>query len=146
MTRRSSFKVRDIAAGEHSLCARIYHDAWNNALPDILRFISPTDIESETQGERIFVGVLDKEISGYVSVWEPDCFIHHLYVDPSAQRSGLGRALVARVEALVGRQPITLKCQLANTGAMRFYLALGFEESSDVGADEYGRWIRLVKR
>ena len=146
MAQRSNFKVRDIAAGEQTRCARIYHDAWNSALPGKPRVISSADLESETQGERMFVGVLDKEVAGFVSLWEPDCFIHHLYVDPSAQRSGLGRALIARVEALVGHQPITLKCQLANTGAMRFYAALGFEESSDVGTDEFGRWVRLVKR
>lgn len=145
MIRESKFEIREIAPGEYAACAVIYADAWNGVLPAVPSKISEVDFQAETEGERILVGILDGQIVGYVSIWEPDSFIHHLYVGPLAQGLGLGRALMSHSEELAGRQPLSLKCQLANAGAIGFYKSLGFEESRDAGTDEFGNWVRLVK-
>ena len=64
---------------------------------------------------------------GFVSVSEPDDFIHHLHVDPKFLRHGIGRALL---RALPG-WPTTrfrLKCLSLNTAALAFYRAPGFAQ------------------
>lgn len=145
MTRKSKFEVREIAPSEHAACATIYASAWNGALPAAPRVISSADFEGETEGERILVGILNGQIAGYVSIWEPDWFIHHLYVDPLVQGAGLGRALMSRAVRLASPRALSLKCQLANTGAIGFYKSLGFRESSETGTDEHGSWVLLIQ-
>ncbi|WP_080410222.1 GNAT family N-acetyltransferase [Burkholderia ubonensis] len=53
------------------------------------------DFDAQTEGERLLVAEDDgARLAGFVSVWEPDHFIHHLYVDRSHHRRGIGRALL----------------------------------------------------
>ena len=101
MTHDSKFEIREIARGEHAACAIIHINAWNSAFSDFPRKIDLADFERETEGERILVGLLNGQIVAYASIWEPDWFIHHLYVDPLAQRVGLGRVLMNTVVGLV---------------------------------------------
>lgn len=79
---------------------------------------------------------------GFASIWEPDSFLHHLHVDPSYQRQGIGTALLQRAAQLVP-SGIGLKCQTQNLGALRFYANHGFTESDERGQDQYGEWVRL---
>ena len=145
MEQEPRLTIRAVATDEHATCTMIHANAWNGALPAYQRKISVADFEGETEGEQIFVGILNGQIVAYISIWEPDWFIHHLYVDPLAQRAGLGSALISHSEKLAGQQPLSLKCQLANAGALGFYRSLGFVESTETGTDEFGSWVRLVK-
>lgn len=80
-------------------------------------------------------------LAGFVSVWEPDYFIHHLYVDRLHHRRGIGRELL---RALPG-WPATryrLKCLCANAPALAFYRASRFTEIG-VGAPEDGEYRLL---
>ena len=138
-------KIRKVEAREHKTCARIYASAWNLALPDAQREIGLDEFKSEIAGELTLVATLDEQIVGYVSIWEPDWFIHHLYVVRSNHRSGIGASLIKHAEQLAGARPLSLKCQTDNAGALEFYSALGFSEFSECGVDEYGAWVRLVK-
>ncbi|AIY41049.1 acetyltransferase [Collimonas arenae] len=88
-----------------------------------------TDLEQQTRGEAILVAEDELgAIAGFIAIWEPDHFIHHLYVVPSQQRRGVGRALLA---ALPGWpvQKYSLKCLLLNHVAATFYRANGFVEA-----------------
>ncbi|EHR73315.1 acetyltransferase [Burkholderiales bacterium JOSHI_001] len=78
---------------------------------------------------------------GFVGVWRPEAFIHHLYVRPDAQRCGVGRALL---QALHHHLPLPwqLKCLDANTRALAFYQALGWQEMGR-GGDDDGPWRLL---
>lgn len=145
MTDHSKLEVRAATSSEHGYCAAIYGKAWNLALPDAQRTIGLADFESEVEGERILVAVLNEQIVGYVSIWEPDWFIHHLYVDPKAHRVGVGKTLVSHTLALATSNQVSLKCQIANIGALHFYRSLGFTETREVGSDEYGGWVRFEK-
>ncbi|TCW83991.1 GNAT family N-acetyltransferase [Burkholderia sp. SRS-46] len=86
------------------------------------------DFDAQTQGERLRVAEDEAgQLVGFVSVWEPDHFIHHLYVDQQQLRRGIGRALL---HALPG-WPATryrLKCLRANDAALAFYRACRFVE------------------
>lgn len=85
----------------------------------------PDDFDVHTEGERILVAVVGAEIQGFASIWEPDSFLHHLFVHPSALRQGIGRVLLAQCGRYFTRPP-TLKCLRANGRALRFYQAQGW--------------------
>jgi GNAT superfamily N-acetyltransferase len=83
-------------------------------------------------------------VLGFVGVWLPEAFIHHLYVRADAQRRGVGRALLL---ALRDHLPLPwqLKCLDANTRALAFYQALGWLEAGR-GEDDDGPWRLLHYR
>ncbi|KAA3654644.1 MAG: N-acetyltransferase [Proteobacteria bacterium] len=89
-------------------------------------------------GEAVHVAMVAGEIAGFVSVWVPERFIHHLYVSPAYQRAGIGRALLRLCEARYGR-PLSLKCVTRNVRARCFYQQCGWRcEGGGVGED--GPW------
>lgn len=100
------------------------------------------DFEAQTEGELLRVAEDDGgRLAGFVSVWEPDNFIHHLHVYRPHHRSGVGRALL---HALPG-WPATryrLKCLCANAPALAFYAACGFVEIG-TGSAEDGEYLLL---
>ena len=65
-------------------------------------------------------------VVGFVAVWQQDAFIHHLYVSAGSRRSGVGTRLLASLTPWLPL-PWHLKCVLANSSAMRFYQARGFD-------------------
>lgn len=101
-----------------------------------------SDFDTQTEGERLLVAEDDSgQLAGFISVWEPDHFIHHLYVCGRRHRRGIGRALL---RALPG-WPATryrLKCLRANAPALAFYRASCFTEIG-VGAAEDGEYLLL---
>ena len=137
--------IRQSNDGEFTVCAAIYTDAWNFAFPEHQRAISVVDFEAEVVDDLTLVAVIDRRIIGYIAIWEPEWFIHHLYIDPLIHGNGVGTALISHLERLAAPHSISLKCLLNNTSAMGFYKALGFMETSDTGADAYGNWARLTK-
>jgi GNAT superfamily N-acetyltransferase len=95
-----------------------------------------TDLSQQTQGETILVAQDEQAaIAGFISIWEADHFIHHLYVDTRLHKRGIGRALLAALPGWPG-QRYTLKCLVLNHVAADFYRASGFAETArDVGVD-----------
>ncbi len=95
-------------------------------------------------GEEIHVAISDRKIVGFVAIWAPDRFIHHLYVDPKYQGRGIGSELLRMCENVYGT-PLSLKCDTCNERAQRFYRKKGWLPSEKgVGAD--GPWVRLESR
>ncbi|WP_081584748.1 GNAT family N-acetyltransferase [Herbaspirillum rubrisubalbicans] len=97
-------------------------------------FFSLADFDMETEGEQHLVALYNEQPVGFVSVWQPSNFIHHLHVDPNYLRRGIGKALLS---ALPGwkRSCYQLKCVSANSGALVFYLAHGFTKVGEGYAD-----------
>lgn len=85
----------------------------------------PTDFDAHTEGERILVATVNGEVLGFASVWEPDSFVHNLFVHPSAKRRGLGQALLEGCSRYFDKPP-TLKCLTENVSAVQFYQAQGW--------------------
>jgi ribosomal protein S18 acetylase RimI-like enzyme len=84
------------------------------------------DFASQSKGESVFVCArADGEIAGFMSIWEPEAFIHMLFIRPECQGLGAGTALI---EALPGwpRRRYRLKCLVRNIAARRFYERIGF--------------------
>ncbi|MEZ6188438.1 MAG: GNAT family N-acetyltransferase [Planctomycetota bacterium] len=83
--------------------------------------------DDDTAGERVLVAEDDGGLLGFVALWVPEDFVHHLYVDPRARGRGVGAALLQ--EALRDVQGRAwLKVDATNTAARAFYRRLGWEE------------------
>ena len=88
--------------------------------------LSLQDFERATEGERIFVAELDGVPAGFCSVWEPDSFVHNLFVAKGCRRAGVGSALLERA-AQEFPLPLALKCVAENRSALGFYLSHGWK-------------------
>ena len=129
------FRVRPFEERDREALAAIYRDCRTEAawLPTAVK---ESDFARDTQGEALLVAVgSDDEPEGFVSVWEPDAFIHHLYVRLGSRQKGIGTQLLESLRSRLPK-PWTLKCVRANDGALTFYLRRGWLEiSSGVGED-----------
>ncbi|WP_051945170.1 N-acetyltransferase [Verrucomicrobium sp. BvORR106] len=98
------------------------------------------DFAIETAGERIWVAEADDgAVWGFISIWEPDNFIHHLYVHPASQGQGVGEALMRTLFSFK-ETTWTLKCATANARALAFYEKHGWTveaRGEDVGSDYF---------
>jgi len=105
------------------LCLFNQVSAATEGLPD-----ATLPLESFNQlieGEFVFVAKINEEIAGFASFFEPDRFIHHLYVSQKYQYNGIGKFLLNECENRYGR-PLYLKCNEANTKACAFYDHIGW--------------------
>jgi GNAT superfamily N-acetyltransferase len=87
------------------------------------------------EDEEVWLAFAGNALVGLLSIFRPENFVHCLYVDPDAQRLGVGRALVAHVRRAVGA-PLSLKLDVPNRKAIRFYEATGWERQT--GLDDQG--------
>ncbi|MCG9639899.1 GNAT family N-acetyltransferase [Vibrio sp. Isolate34] len=90
-----------------------------------------SDFDQDTQGEQMWMAVSGEKVLGFVSVWEPESFIHHLYVCPQTLRSGMGSALLNTCKEHYS--VLKLKCLTSNENAIGFYHSQGFVISSTKG-------------
>lgn len=84
------------------------------------------------------------DVLGFVSVYEPESFIHHLYVAPDYQGQGIGTELLHSLEAWLP-MPLHLKCVERNENALAFYLLQGWVEENGAQGPE-GAYVLLKKR
>ncbi|MCM2371944.1 GNAT family N-acetyltransferase [Aporhodopirellula aestuarii] len=134
--------VRAAAESDLPLLEKIYLDSLENAewLPRMRPELR--DFKSVTEGELIFVAVDDDlGVAGFVSIWRPDSFVHHLYVARTMQRRGVGTALLQSLDSWLPR-PWTLKCNCKNTSALAFYESLGWT-IAEQGESEDGLYLFL---
>ncbi|WP_215780664.1 GNAT family N-acetyltransferase [Paludibacterium sp. B53371] len=84
------------------------------------------NLRQQSEGEAIWLARdATGQLCGFISVWQPDHFIHHLYVAPGHQGQGIGRLLLQSLPDW-GRQRYTLKCLQQNLAARAFYDRQGF--------------------
>lgn len=97
------------------------------------------DFDKQTQGEIILIAFVDDVATGFISIWKPTNFIHHLYIDQKYKNKGIGTLLLK--EAVKHTKfPITLKCLEDNTKAVDFYLRKGFLKQGK-GQSENGNYV-----
>jgi ribosomal protein S18 acetylase RimI-like enzyme len=102
------------------------------------------DFEAHTQDEEIWVAILGQEIVGFIAVWPPDSFIHHLYVDPVHRDEGIGKMLLATVSTKYQR-PLKLKCLEKNEAALNFYKTQDWQIIGE-GNDALGYYYLMESR
>ncbi len=137
--------VRAYAPADRAGCERIFQAVQRLVVPEYSHSSNePEEFETVTAGEELWVaegaGARPGAIEGFVSIWRPDRFIHHLYVDPACHRRGIGRALLSRAIRQCEGQA-ELKCGEANRAAQSFYMAAGLRPAG-WGWSPNGPWIR----
>lgn len=133
--------IRPYAPADAPACASIFDRAWHSGHAYAPREIGLATLEAETMGETILIAELDGAVAGFVSVYLPESFVHHLYVDPVRQGHGIGPLLLERAVALAGGRA-SLKCQTRNARAIAFYHRLGWVEVT-AGTSEFGPWVAM---
>ncbi len=83
------------------------------------------------------------DVVGFVSVFEVGSFIHFLFVDCKCQSQGIGRYLLASLEAWLP-MPWHLKCIKANERAIKFYEVIGWKQIEE-GNGPDGPYILMRK-
>ncbi len=100
-----------------------------------------SDYDEDVEGEQIWVALYKGKPIGFVSIWEPEYFIHHFYVSPEYLRKGVGFKLLEFVKSRYAR--LSLKCMQPNTPALKFYQSQGFISQSQ-HMDEFGEYHYLT--
>ncbi|MFH6967865.1 GNAT family N-acetyltransferase [Flavobacterium sp. FlaQc-28] len=97
------------------------------------------DFEKYTQGELILTALQEDIPIGFISIWAPTNFVHHLYIHHKYQNKGIATKLL---NAAVSKTnfPLTLKCLENNLKAVDFYKRKGFIEKRK-GQSENGTYI-----
>ena len=138
------FYVRPFAEKDRAILEVIYRDCRSEATWLLPGAKEQSNFSRDTEGETLLVAVgSNDEPAGFVSVWEPDSFIHHLYVRSSVRARGVGQLLLKSLNGRIPK-PWRLKCLRANSEAFGFYLSKGWMEVSS-GLSEDGPFAMLEK-
>ncbi|WP_285309583.1 GNAT family N-acetyltransferase [Stenotrophomonas maltophilia] len=102
------------------------------------------EFDQDTLGECVYVALLDGVLAGFISIWLPDSFVHHLYVAPHLQRRGIGAALLhhglRHCKASVAATP-SLKCLQSNAAALAFYQRQGWDRAGQGCSTDGDYWL-----
>lgn len=139
----STVRIREATTSEHAICAQILTSAWNSTSPSRPRRVTIHEFREQTLGEILLVATSEDGVVGFISVWRPSWFVHHLFIDPMSQGSGIGSCLLEYVSILAAGHPLSLKCQTENRAAIRFYERHGFQQTDSRGSDDFGEWVEL---
>lgn len=95
-----------------------------------------------TEGEHVYVAVAETgHLIGAVTVWEPESFIHCLFVDSGYHGQGVGTELLDSLAQWLPF-PWKLKCLAANRRALDFYRRRGWQKL-ETGVGEQGTYFLL---
>ncbi|ELP6759556.1 GNAT family N-acetyltransferase [Vibrio vulnificus] len=123
------------AVSELYLSARVFMFTWLDTSCYQL-----SDFTRDTEGERVLVAVAGGEVLGFISIWEPENFIHHLYISNDHQGKKVGTRLLEKAKSLYGS--LSLKCMSENKKAIGFYESNGFMKA-EKGADSLGDYYLM---
>jgi GNAT superfamily N-acetyltransferase len=146
MTHARRFLIREATPADRDRLTEIFRVVRTMIFPTSpIRAESVDDFLRETTGELVLVASdSDGVIQGWISIWQPESFVHHLYVDPSIQGRGVGRSLLGALPRWVA-PPYRLKCLQANAAAMDYYTRCGWIAVGS-GASEEGDYALLEWR
>ncbi|MCK4587870.1 MAG: GNAT family N-acetyltransferase [Gammaproteobacteria bacterium] len=123
-------ETRFFTENDRGALREIYLESRKNALHWLAdSLFNLNDFDRDTDGECIWVATVNGEPVGFISVWEPDNFLHNLFVYPSSTGRGIGSALLKVCLNKIDR-PAKLKCLEKNINAKNFYLSKGWETVS----------------
>jgi ribosomal protein S18 acetylase RimI-like enzyme len=95
------------------------------------------------EDETVWIALAAGRIVGLAALYEPESFLHSLYVDAGWQGRGIGLALMETAAEAAAR-PLSLKADLRNVSAIAFYERHGFSKAS-YGRTDGADWV-LMRR
>lgn len=98
------------------------------------------DFDKDTEEECIILAEADSHIMGFVSLYLPENFIHHLFVHPDFSGKGVGGQLVKASIEKMGK-PLRLKCVSENHKAIKFYENSGWKKVIEEGKPGGEYWV-----
>jgi|SRR3569833_2183490 len=135
-------KVPEFDEADRAALQKIYRYARQHAFHWMnLSLFQLMDFDKDTEGEKILVAEEDSTLAGFISMWLPDNFIHHLFVNPNFMKRGIGKALLDAGVTMFD-SPATLKCLKLNQNALDFYKALGWKIIAEA-EDENGGYCLM---
>ena len=114
----------------------VVYNAVRMQLPFLTKI---NDFEEVLNGEIIYEVFVDNRLIAFTSLWEPDNFIHYLFVHPNFQGKQIGSQMIDHIVQIHGT-PVGLKCLSRNTKAIHFYRKNGFYEKYRGSSDD-GEYI-----
>lgn len=101
-----------------------------------------TNLKKTSSGETVVVCLAPNgDLAGFVSVYAPGAFIHHLYVADEFQNQGVGTQLLASLNDWLPK-PWRLKCVTANRQALAFYEKTGWVKT-ETNTGSQGEYVVL---
>ncbi len=142
--RRPDFVIRLADAADIAEAAALFERVSRAAM----HWIAPQDQTADlflgfARDETVWVAVAGNAVIGTASLYEPESFLHSLYVDQAWQGRGVGATLM-EAAAQRARAPLSLKVQALNGPARGFYARRGFIET-DRGVSDGWEWVRLTR-
>lgn len=136
----TGIKIIEAQTKDYKLLREIFLNERRNAF----YWLNPSafsleDFDKQTQGEFILIAFIGDVPIGFISIWMPNNFIHHLYINQKYQKKGIGTLLLKEAIKYT-KFPITLKCLENNAKAIDFYKRKGFLEK-EKGQSENGNYI-----
>ncbi|MDE5439209.1 GNAT family N-acetyltransferase [Elizabethkingia meningoseptica] len=98
-----------------------------------------SDFRKELKNEIVYEAFVNDKLIAFMSLWEPDNFIHHLYILPEYQGRQIGQQMINFLAGRYG-EPLGLKCLTQNIQAVNFYKKNNFYEKYR-GTSENGEYI-----
>ncbi|MCD9020413.1 GNAT family N-acetyltransferase [Cohnella silvisoli] len=102
------------------------------------------DFDRDTKDESILVAARQDQILGFISMWVPDRFVHHLFVHPDFVGQQVGKELLQAATDKWGT-PMTLKCMRDNAKALNFYASQGWQVKEE-GVSPDGPYYLMERR
>lgn len=109
---------------------------------DLESFVKMIDVEL------VYIAYEEEQLAGFLTLYEPDTFIHFLFIGTAQKKSGIGSTLLGRIELDFPGKDISLKCLLQNKNALSFYKKNGFkvvETKDDLGLESYQLLVKESK-
>ncbi len=112
--------IREFSEPDLDEIANVYNQARASVDCFTQGNVTTTNFSSLVRNEKILLAICETEVVGFVSIWVPEKFIHHLYIKPENQKKGLANALINACIERYGL-PLSLKSLAANVNACHFY-------------------------
>ena len=100
----SKIAIRAERPSDGEICADVLSRAWTSSANNTPRNVGLRDFRELTAGELLLVAADSDRAIGFISVWQPSWFVHHLFVAPEYQGMSVGSRLVDHVARLAGAQ------------------------------------------
>jgi len=135
-------RIRPATSDDETALSRIYNEVRRAQFPWIdPASITPQDFLRDTQDEEVYLEQRGADILGFITIWVPDSFVHHLFVGLEHQGQGTGSRLLEFAQKRYA-WPLHLKCVETNERALAFYRQRG-GEVLDRGISHEGKYLLI---